>query len=158
MFYILYVVFFYAVNYYQGFKEKLRNEGKLKSLVKEAELHALKSQINPHFLFNSLNSISSLTMTDPVKAQEMVINLSQLMRYSLKHDQNERVTFQQEIENIPPWVMVLLIAGWLLPTPTTMFNFIAKLFKRKDYVRQHEKNNGQEKEVNNQKENRCAGD
>lgn len=65
---------------------------------------------------------------------------------------------QQEIENIPPWVMVLLIAGWLLPTPTTMFNFIAKPFKRKDYVRQHEKNNGQEKEVNNQKENRCAGD
>ena len=99
MLYIIYVVFFYAVNYYQGFKEKLRNEGKLKSLVKEAELHALKSQINPHFLFNSLNSISSLTMTDPAKAQEMVINLSQLMRYSLKHDQKEKVTFKQELEN-----------------------------------------------------------
>lgn len=99
MLYIIYVVFFYAVNYYQGFKEKVRNEGKLKSLVKEAELHALKSQINPHFLFNSLNSISSLTMTDPGKAQEMVINLSQLMRYSLKHNQRERVYFQQELEN-----------------------------------------------------------
>ena len=56
--YTIYVVFFYAVNYYNGFKEKLRSEGKLKALVKEAELHALKSQINPHFLFNSLNSIS----------------------------------------------------------------------------------------------------
>lgn len=99
MIYVIYVVFFYAVNYYQGFKEKLRNEGELKSLVKEAELHALKSQINPHFLFNSLNSISSLTMTDPGKAQEMVINLSQLMRYSLKHEQKEKVTFQQELEN-----------------------------------------------------------
>jgi two-component system LytT family sensor kinase len=99
MLYVIYVVFFYAVNYYQGFKEKVRNEGKLKSLVKEAELHALKSQINPHFLFNSLNSISSLTMTDPGKAQEMVINLSQLMRYSLKHDQKEKVSFQQELDN-----------------------------------------------------------
>lgn len=99
MLYVIYVVFFYAVNYYQGFKEKLRNEGKLKSLVKEAELHALKSQINPHFLFNSLNSISSLTMTDPARAQEMVINLSQLMRYSLKHDQKERVSLKQELEN-----------------------------------------------------------
>ncbi len=99
MLYITYVIFFYAVNYYQGFKEKLRNEGKLKALVKEAELHALKSQINPHFLFNSLNSISSLTMTDPERAQEMVINLSQLMRYSLKHDQKEKVTFKQELEN-----------------------------------------------------------
>lgn len=97
--YVIYVIFFYAVNYYQGFKEKLRNEGKLKALVKEAELHALKSQINPHFLFNSLNSISSLTMTDPERAQEMVINLSQLMRYSLKHDQNEKVSFKQELEN-----------------------------------------------------------
>ena len=99
MMYVVYVVFFYAVNYYQGFKEKLRNEGKLKALVKEAELHALKSQINPHFLFNSLNSISSLTMTDSSKAQEMVINLSQLMRYSLKHDQKEVVTLEQELNN-----------------------------------------------------------
>jgi LytS/YehU family sensor histidine kinase len=99
MLYIIYVVFFYAVNYYKGFKEKLQNESQLKALVKEAELHALKSQINPHFLFNSLNSISSLTMTDPKRAQEMVIDLSQLMRYSLKHDQNEKVTFQHELEN-----------------------------------------------------------
>jgi two-component system, LytTR family, sensor kinase len=71
----------------------------LKSLVKEAELHALKSQINPHFLFNSLNSISSLTMTDPLKAQEMVINLSSLMRYSLKHDQVDKVPFSEELKN-----------------------------------------------------------
>ncbi|HYQ56156.1 MAG TPA: histidine kinase [Draconibacterium sp.] len=100
--YLLYtfnVAFFYAVNYYLAFKEKTKNETKLKALVKEAELHALKSQINPHFLFNSLNSISSLTMTDPGKAQEMVINLSQLMRYSLKHDQVEKVTVKQEIDN-----------------------------------------------------------
>jgi len=99
MMYLIFVVFFYAVNYYQSFKEKLQNEGKLLSLVKEAELHALKSQINPHFLFNSLNSISSLTMSDPARAQEMVINLSQLMRYSLKHDQKEKVLFKQELEN-----------------------------------------------------------
>jgi len=99
MMYLVFVVFFYAVNYYQSFKEKVLNEGKLLSLVKEAELHALKSQINPHFLFNSLNSISSLTMSDPARAQEMVINLSQLMRYSLKHDQKEKVLFKQELEN-----------------------------------------------------------
>jgi hypothetical protein len=97
--YLFFVIFFYAVNYYQSFKDKLKNEGKLLSLVKEAELHALKSQINPHFLFNSLNSISSLTMSDPARAQEMVINLSQLMRYSLKHDQKEKVSFKQELEN-----------------------------------------------------------
>jgi LytS/YehU family sensor histidine kinase len=88
-----------AIIYYQNFKEKVKRESELKSLIREAELHALKSQINPHFLFNSLNSISSLTMSDPTKAQEMVINLSSLMRYSLKHDQNEKVRFGTELEN-----------------------------------------------------------
>lgn len=97
--YLINVIFFYAVNYYYAYKEKVKTENKLKGLVKEAELHALKSQINPHFLFNSLNSISSLTMTDPSRAQEMVINLSQLMRYSLKHEQSEKVSLQQELEN-----------------------------------------------------------
>jgi len=97
--YVVYLIFFYAVDYYFSFKEKVRKESELKALVKEAELHALKSQINPHFLFNSLNSISSLTMSDPGKAQEMVINLSQLMRYSLRFNQNEKVTFQTELEN-----------------------------------------------------------
>ncbi len=99
MLYLTYIIFFYAVNYYQGFKEKQKNEIQLKALVREAELHALKSQINPHFLFNSLNSISSLTMSDPAKAQEMVINLSTLMRYSLKHDQTDKVPLVEELNN-----------------------------------------------------------
>jgi len=99
MLYLFYVLFFYAVNYYQGFREKVSNESKLKSLVKEAELHALKSQINPHFLFNSLNSISYLTLSDPGKAHEMVINLSSLMRYSFKHFQTDKVTLREEIKN-----------------------------------------------------------
>ncbi|MFZ5429617.1 MAG: sensor histidine kinase [Bacteroidota bacterium] len=97
--YVFYVLLFMAIIYYQNFREKVKRESELKSLIKEAELHALKSQINPHFLFNSLNSISSLTMSDPAKAQEMVINLSSLMRYSLKHNQNEKVTFGTELQN-----------------------------------------------------------
>lgn len=118
MMYFIFVVFFYAVNYYQSFKEKVLNEGKLLSLVKEAELHALKSQINPHFLFNSLNSISSLTMSDPSRAQEMVINLSQLMRYSLKHDQKEKVTFKQELENNKLYLQIekVRFGSKLMPT------------------------------------------
>ncbi|MCL1821484.1 MAG: histidine kinase [Prolixibacteraceae bacterium] len=97
--YAMFVLFYMVIVYYQNFKEKVTRESELKSLVKEAELHALKSQINPHFLFNSLNSISSLTMSDPAKAQEMVINLSNLMRYSLKHDQSEKVPFGEEFQN-----------------------------------------------------------
>jgi len=106
LFYVVYVIFFYAITFYQNFREKVRRESELKALVKEAELHALKSQINPHFLFNSLNSISSLTMSDPQKAQEMVINLSSLMRYSLKYKQNEKVSFGKELENIKLYLQI----------------------------------------------------
>jgi two-component system, LytTR family, sensor kinase len=104
--YVFYVFFFMAIVYYENFKEKVKREGELKALIREAELHALKSQINPHFLFNSLNSISSLTMSDPAKAQEMVINLSSIMRYSLKHGQNETVSFGTELQNIKLYLAI----------------------------------------------------
>jgi LytS/YehU family sensor histidine kinase len=98
--YAIYLIFFYAVNYYESLKEKIKKESEYKTLIREAELQALKSQINPHFLFNSLNSISSLTVSNPEKAQEMVINLSTFMRYSLTHGEKEMVTFERELENI----------------------------------------------------------
>lgn len=93
-------LYFYVIFYYTGLKEKIQKESDLIALVREAELKALKSQINPHFLFNSLNSISSLTMTDPEKAQEMVINLSTFLRYSLQHDKNAQVPLRTELDNV----------------------------------------------------------
>ena len=66
----------------------------MKALVKESELNSLKSQINPHFLFNSLNSISSLTMIEPAKAQEMIIKLSEFLRYSISN-KDEKLTSLQ---------------------------------------------------------------
>ncbi|MFZ4462864.1 MAG: sensor histidine kinase [Bacteroidales bacterium] len=98
-FYLIFVMMYYMVLYYEDLQLKLKNEAQLNHLVKEAELNALKSQINPHFLFNSLNSISSLTMTSPEKAQEMVIKLSDFLRYSLSHDKNETTTLRRELEN-----------------------------------------------------------
>ncbi len=98
--YTIFVAFFYAINYNMSLKEKIKREVELKALIREAELSALKSQINPHFLFNSLNSISSLTISNPSKAQEMVINLSTFMRYSLQHGEHETVSLSQEIDNI----------------------------------------------------------
>jgi two-component system LytT family sensor kinase len=80
--------------------EKNVREAKLESLVKETELKMLRSQINPHFLFNSLNSISSLTVTDPEKARTMVIILSDFMRYALSKKDEQPVTLQSELENL----------------------------------------------------------
>lgn len=98
-FYLIFVLIYYMILYYEDLQQKLKVESELNNLVREAELNALKSQINPHFLFNSLNSISSLTMTNPEKAQEMVIKLSDFMRYSLSHDRNETTSLRRELEN-----------------------------------------------------------
>lgn len=98
-YYLLFIMFYYMILYYEDLQDKLKVEGEMQTLVKEAELNALKSQINPHFLFNSLNSISSLTISDPDKAQEMVIKLSDFLRYSLSHDKDEKTSLKQEFEN-----------------------------------------------------------
>jgi sensor histidine kinase YesM len=80
--------------------EKNAREAKLESLVKETELKMLRSQINPHFLFNSLNSISSLTITNPEKARDMVVKLSEFMRYALSRKDEQPVSLQNELENL----------------------------------------------------------
>ncbi|MBN1598503.1 MAG: histidine kinase [Bacteroidales bacterium] len=97
---------YYLFIYYQNFKNKLLRESELKALVKESELNSLKSQINPHFLFNSLNSISSLTMISPEKAQDMVINLSDFLRYSLSHKNESLTTFDKELKNIDRYLKI----------------------------------------------------
>lgn len=97
--YLIFVLIYYMILNHEDLQQKLKVEAELNNLIREAELNALKSQINPHFLFNSLNSISSLTMTDPEKAQEMVIKLSDFMRYSLSYDRNETTSLRNELEN-----------------------------------------------------------
>jgi sensor histidine kinase YesM len=80
--------------------EKNAKEVRLENIVKETELRMLRSQINPHFLFNSLNSISSLTITDPEKARDMIVKLSEFMRYALSRKDEQPVTLRSEIENL----------------------------------------------------------
>ena len=62
-YYAAFILVYYVVVYYQDIQEKTKQEADLKTLIKEIELSALKNQINPHFLFNSLNSVSSLTLS-----------------------------------------------------------------------------------------------
>ncbi len=94
------ILVYYLIILYNNNKENLVKEAELKALVKESELSSLKSQINPHFLFNSLNSISSLTMIEPSKAQEMIIKLSEFLRYSISNKEEKLTALDQEIGNI----------------------------------------------------------
>jgi two-component system, LytTR family, sensor kinase len=98
--YMLILLVYYLIVYSNNLKEKIRNESRLQTLVREAELNMLKSQINPHFLFNSLNSVSSLTLKDPASAREMIIKLSDYLRYSLRHSETEKTLLKDEVDNI----------------------------------------------------------
>jgi two-component system sensor histidine kinase AlgZ len=66
-------------------------------LSREAELKALKAQVNPHFLFNSLNSISALTSIDPARAREMCVRLSDFLRNSLRMGERTSISFGEEL-------------------------------------------------------------
>lgn len=67
-------------------------------LARDAELRALKAQINPHFLFNSLNSITALTTVDPSRAREMCIRLSDFLRNTLGLGEKESISWKDELQ------------------------------------------------------------
>jgi len=106
IYYLLVILCYYLIIYYQYFKNKLIKEASLVTQIKEAELNQLKSQIKPHFLFNSLNSISSLTLTNPTNAREMIIQLSDFLRYSIGNDEKQFVKLEEEINNIARYLSI----------------------------------------------------
>lgn len=77
-------------------KTRQREEMVMK-MSKEAELHQLRQQLQPHFLFNSLNSISALIASNPEKAREMVFQLSGFLRGTIRKDEKKWVTVQEEV-------------------------------------------------------------
>lgn len=100
LFYSLFISFYYMIVYYVGFHEREIKEAELKSLVTEAELRSLKFQINPHFIFNSLNSMSALTEIDPPRAKQMIIKLADFLRFILKTNELEKNKLSDELKNI----------------------------------------------------------
>jgi hypothetical protein len=104
-YFVIAMIYHMAINN-SKLQERSMAEVKLKKLVKETELNMLKWQLNPHFLFNSLNSISSLTITHPEKAHEMIILLSDFLRYSLAHNKDEKTSLKSEIENIKSYLEI----------------------------------------------------
>ena len=78
-------------------KEK-EHQSEIRNMVRDAELYKLRQQLQPHFLFNSLNSISALTKTQPDKARQMVQQLSDFLRGTLKKEDQDWISFEEEIK------------------------------------------------------------
>ena len=77
---------------------------KISASVIDAELSTLKAQINPHFMFNSLNNIRSLVAEDTERARDAITHLSDLLRFSIQFDQYEKVSLDKELNIVEDYL------------------------------------------------------
>ena len=105
LFYAMSVWIFYLMRTLEKTRWQSQQQEKISTMLKDSEIKALRSQLNPHFLFNSLNSIHSLIMSDSGKAGEMILKLSDLMRYSLSK-QEQMVAFEEEINQVKRYLEI----------------------------------------------------
>lgn len=96
--YLLAVALHYVLFSFQNTREAEGRMREARVLAQEAELKALKAQINPHFLFNSLNSISALATADGPRAREMCLRLSEFLRSTLSVAEQEEIPVEKELE------------------------------------------------------------
>ncbi|HJU88091.1 MAG TPA: histidine kinase [Gemmatimonadaceae bacterium] len=101
----LYIVV-HAVDYYRLFKDRELRAAKLESALAAAQLQLLRSQLQPHFLFNTLNGIASLIPEDPRAAEEMVEALSDLLRASLRGSDAKDVSLGEELDLLEHYLTI----------------------------------------------------
>jgi two-component system, LytTR family, sensor kinase len=88
----------YVTFYYSTLKDRERRSAQLEAQLTKANLQALKSQLQPHFLFNTMHSISALMLTDVQSADRMMTRLSELLRMSLEDGAQQMTTLSRELE------------------------------------------------------------
>ncbi len=104
--YIITVGVYYVINYFQGLQKKENEKSELALKNKEMQISLLKSQINPHFLFNTLNSISTLVNSSKEQARKVITQLSDIFRYALDAHSDEMVKLANEIEFIENYIRI----------------------------------------------------
>jgi len=97
---LLWALIYFAVHYLENYKKKEIESLIWEAAVKDYELKTLKTQLNPHFMFNAMNSIRALIEEDPESAKMAITKLSNILRYSLQMERMERVPLGDEIETV----------------------------------------------------------
>ena len=103
---LLWSAIYFAIKFIEKQRKTEIEKLELTSALQEAELAILKNQINPHFLFNALNNIRSLILTEPEKARKMVTHISDLLRYSIQFNAAEKVSLKEEIEIVKDYLFL----------------------------------------------------
>jgi signal transduction histidine kinase len=100
------VLIAHVASYYQRFRERELRNSQLQAQLVKARLQALKSQLQPHFLFNTLNSISALMLTDVNAADRMIVRLGDLLRISLETAGTQMTTLSRELEFVNCYIEI----------------------------------------------------
>jgi two-component system LytT family sensor kinase len=96
-----------GVDRYEKWKESLKETEELQQVFRQSQLQGLKSQLNPHFLFNSLNSLSSLISEDEEQAERFLNEMSKVYRYMLRNDEDQMVTLGTELQFVDSYLYLL---------------------------------------------------
>jgi two-component system LytT family sensor kinase len=97
---LLWNLIYFVIHYMENYKKKEIESLIWEAAVKDYELKTLKSQLNPHFMFNAMNSIRALIEEDPESAKVAITKLSNILRYSLQMERMERVPLEDEVETV----------------------------------------------------------
>ncbi len=97
---LMWSLIYFVIHYMENYKKKEIESLIWEAAVKDYELKTLKSQLNPHFMFNAMNSIRALIEEDPESAKVAITKLSNILRYSLQMERMERVPLEDEVETV----------------------------------------------------------
>jgi two-component system LytT family sensor kinase len=101
-----FVLAWHALAFYREARDRQVRAAQLESLLHQAQLEALRSQLNPHFLFNSLHSIAELVHEDPKLAEQLIVRLGELLRRALETSKNPELPLEQELDFIRGYLQI----------------------------------------------------
>jgi Histidine kinase len=104
--FLLWSAFYFGVLAVREHKSRALREAELARALQASELRLLKSQLNPHFLFNALNTVRALIADEPGRAQSAVTQLARTLRYTLGSGQGELVTLEQELATVEDYLAI----------------------------------------------------
>jgi len=101
---LVWSLIYFAIHYFENSKKAEIETLIFEAAVKDFELKTLKAQLNPHFMFNAMNSIRALIEEDPQNAKDAITKLSNLMRYTLRIERTETVPLADELKTIQDYL------------------------------------------------------
>jgi two-component system, LytTR family, sensor kinase len=104
--YVIAAAVYYVIQYFEGLKMREQEKGELTIKNREMQLSLLKSQINPHFLFNTLNSINTLIGSSKEQARRVITQLSDIFRYALDSHEDQMVKLIHELDFIDNYIRI----------------------------------------------------